>query len=151
MSESTSKQTTQQPPKPNPDLKCLEKFVGTWKLSGGATGTIRFEWMEGGFFLIQHVDLEHDGSRHRGIEIIGHEQKFGAAPSAEIKSRYYGYGDGTTFDYVYEIDGDALTIWAGEKGSASYCKGRFSDDGNTMTAEWVYAGGGYKVTGIRIG
>lgn len=150
MSENTGKQSPQQSPKPNPDLKSLEKFVGVWKLSGGATGTIRFEWMEGGFFLIQHVDLEHNGNKHRGIEIIGHEQKFGAAPSKEIKSRYYGYGDGITFDYVYETDGDALTIWAGEKGSPSYCKGKFSDDGNAMSAEWFYPGGGYQVTGTRI-
>lgn len=150
MSENAGAQT-QQPPQPNADLKSLEKLVGTWNLSGGATGTIRFEWMEGGFFLVQHVDLEHAGNRHRGIEIIGHEQKFGHAPSPEIKSRYYDYKDGTTFDYVYEVEGDTLMIWAGEKNSAVYCKGTFSDGGDTMTAEWFYPGGGYQVTGTRVG
>ena len=150
MKENDTENQVQQMPKPNPDLKSLEKFIGTWKLSGGAQGTIRFEWMEGGFFLIQHVELEHNGRKHKGIEIIGHEQKIGAEPSKEIKSRYYGFRDGITQDYVYEADGDNLTIWMGEKGSSSYCKGKFSEDGDTMTAEWIYPGGGYKVTGTRV-
>ena len=48
-----------------------------------------YEWMEGGFFLVQHVDLEQDGQEIKGIEIIGHERPFGAEPSEEIKSRWY--------------------------------------------------------------
>ncbi|MGA7079782.1 MAG: hypothetical protein WBY61_13785, partial [Terriglobales bacterium] len=35
-----------------------DALVGTWKLSGGAEGIIRYEWMEGGRFLFQHVDLK---------------------------------------------------------------------------------------------
>ena len=51
-------QAHQQPPRPNPDLRNLgERLVGTWEVSGGAQGRVTFEWMEGGFFLIQHVDL----------------------------------------------------------------------------------------------
>jgi hypothetical protein len=30
--------------------------------------------MEGGFFLIQRVDLGQHGQRIRGIEVIGHER-----------------------------------------------------------------------------
>jgi hypothetical protein len=140
----------EQSPGPNPDLKGLEKFIGTWELTGGAKGRIRFDWTEGGFFLIQHVDLEHDGRRHKGIEIIGHEQKIGGEPSQEIRSRYYGFSDGLTQDYVYEVDGDELTIWMGEKGSPAFCRGKFGEDGDTMTAEWTYPGGGYKVIGTRV-
>ena len=40
------------------------------------SGTVTYEWMEGGFFLIQHVDLEQYGQRIKGIEIIGHERPF---------------------------------------------------------------------------
>jgi hypothetical protein len=137
---------SQQPPMPNPDLKPLDKLVGTWKVSGGAQGQVRYEWMAGGFFLIQHVDLNDN----KGIEIIGHEQKFGEAPSADIKSRYYG-SSGETFDYVYEIDGDTLTIWGGEKGSPAYYRGTFSADGNTLSGGWVYpGGGGYESTSTRV-
>lgn len=150
MTENTHTRTAPQTPKPHPDLRSLDKLVGTWKTSGGIEGQITFEWMEGGFFLVQHVDLVHNGRKIKGMEIIGHEQKFGEEPSAEIKTRYYGFSDGVTLDYVYEMDGDTLTIWAGEKGSPAYCKSKFSEDGNSMTAEWTYPGGGYKATGTRV-
>lgn len=131
------------------DMRALDRMVGTWKLSGEATGTIRFEWLEGGFFLLQHVDIEQGGQRVRGLEVIGHEHRFGAEPSEEIKSRFYDTG-GNTLDYVYEMDGETLVIWGGEKGSPAYCRGEFSEDGNTITSTWVYPGGGYQTTGTRI-
>jgi hypothetical protein len=137
-------------PKPNPDLEDLNRLVGTWKVSGEAQGTVRYEWMEGGFFLIQHVDLEQSGQEHKGIEIIGHEQRFGSEPSEEIKSRYYD-SVGSTFDYVYEVEGDTLTIWGGEKGSPAYYRGTFSADGKTVKGEWVYPGGGYSSSMTKIG
>lgn len=131
----------QQAPKPNPDLQGLNRLVGRWKVSGEAQGTVTYEWMEGGFFLIQHVDLEQYGQRNKGIEIIGHEQQFGAEPSEDIKSRYYDTM-GNTFDYVYEMEGDTLTIWGGEKGSPAYYRGTISADGNSVSGDWVYPGGG---------
>jgi len=137
-------------PTPNPDLKSLEKLVGTWRQSGGIDGEITYEWMEGGFFLIQRVDLDHDGHKIKGLEIIGHLQLFGEEPSKDIKSRFYGSG-GETFDYVYEVEGDTLTIWGGERGSPAYYKGQFSKDGNTLTGGWVYpGGGGYEATSTRV-
>jgi hypothetical protein len=140
----------QQPPEPDPDLKSLDRFVGTWEVSGGAQGSVTFEWMEGGFFLIQHVDLEQHSQKIKGIEIIGHERPFGAEPSEDIKSRFYA-STGDTLDYVYELEGDTLTIWAGEKGSPAYYRGTFSDDGDTLAGAWHYPGdGGYEATMIRV-
>jgi hypothetical protein len=140
-----------QPPQPNPDLQGLDRLVGTWTVSGGAQGQVTYEWMEGGFFLLQHVELEQYGQKVKGIEIIGHERPFGAEPSAEITSRFYD-SMGNTLDYVYELEGDTLTIWGGEKGSPAYYQGRFSDDGNTVTGEWLYpGGGGYHSTATRTG
>jgi hypothetical protein len=142
--------TQQQPPTPNPDLKGLERLVGTWTVSGGAQGTATYEWMEGGFFLVQHVELEQYGQQIKGMEIIGHEQQFGAEPSADIKSRFYD-NLGNTLDYVYELEGDTLTIWGGEKGSPAYYQGRFNQDGTTITGAWVYpGGGGYESTSTRV-
>jgi hypothetical protein len=131
------------------DLKGLDRLVGTWRVSGGAEGTSRYEWMEGGQFLIQHVDLDHGGSRNTGMEIIGHLQLFGQPRTPEIWSRYYG-SDGATLDYVYELEGDTLTIWAGGVGSPAFYKGTFSEDGNTLSGEWTYPGGGYESTSTRI-
>jgi hypothetical protein len=126
---------------PNPDLRALDRLIGTWSVAGGAKGRVTYEWMEGGFFLLQHVELEQDGQQTKGIEIIGHERQFGAEPSADIKSRYYD-NQGNTLDYVYELEGETLTIWAGERGSPAYFRGQFSEDGDTMTGAWVYPGGG---------
>ena len=141
----------QQLPKPDPDLKGLDRLVGTWKQTGGVEGEITYEWMEGGFFLMQRVDLTRYGHKITGIEIIGHLQPFGEEPSKDIKSRFYSFQDGMTLDYVYEVDGDTLTIWGGEKGSPAYYRGRFSDDGDTLTGGWFYpGGGGYESVATRV-
>ena len=139
----------QQSPTPNPDMKGLDRLVGKWKISGEAEGHVVYEWMEGGFFLIQRVDLKQDDGRNIGIEIIGHERKYGSEPSKEIKSRYYG-SMGESLDYVYEMEGDTLTIWGGEKGSPAYYRGTFSEDGDTLTGGWVYPGGGYTTVTTRV-
>jgi hypothetical protein len=40
----------------------------------------------GGFFLLQRMDMEHDGYRITGLEGIGHPRPFGQEPSADITS-----------------------------------------------------------------
>jgi hypothetical protein len=137
-------------PGPKPDLKNLNRLVGTWKVSGEAQGQVRYEWTEGGFFLAQHFDLEHGGRPIRGIEMIGHLQGLGEEPSKDIRARVYSFLDGLTLDYVYELNGDTLTIWGGEKGSPAYYRGNFSDDDNTLTGGWVWPGGGYQTTTTRV-
>jgi hypothetical protein len=139
------------PREPSEKLKELgDRLVGTSRLSGGVEGTTSFEWMEGGHFLIQRVDLEQSGQRIKGIEIIGHLRPFGEPPSEDIRSRFYD-NHGNTLDYVYELDGDTLTVWGGEKGSPAYMKSTINADGNG-TGEWVYpGGGGYQFTSTRIG
>lgn len=136
---------------PDPALKRLgETLIGTWKVEGGAQGQVRYEWMEGEFFLMQYVDLDHSGHLIKGLEVIGHLRPFGEAPSEDIKSRFYD-SEGNTLDYVYELEGKTLTIWGGEKGSPAYFKGQFSADGKTLSGGWVYpGGGGYETTTTRI-
>ena len=89
MTDDTTGTYEQQPPTPSPDLRALDRLVGTWAISGGAQGTTTYEWMEGGFFLLQHVDMEQSGTGVKGMEVIGHERPFGAEPSADIRSRFY--------------------------------------------------------------
>jgi hypothetical protein len=138
-------------PTPAADLQALgARLLGAWRVSGGAEGTIRYEWLDGGFFLVQHVEFEQFGQPIKGMELIGHLRPFGEPPSPDIRSRFYD-STGNTLDYVYELDGDILTIWGGEKGSPAYSKGKFSDDGNTCAGEWVYpGGGGYRWTMTRV-
>jgi hypothetical protein len=129
------------PPEPNPDLSGLDRLVDTWELSGDVRGTVTYEWMEGDFSLLQRVELEQqDGQRIMGIEIIGHERPFGVEPGEEIRSRFYS-NMGDTLDYVYELEGVHLKIWAGERDSPAYFEGTFSaDDTITGRGEWPGTG-----------
>jgi hypothetical protein len=137
-------------PKPSPGMGNLEKLVGTWKLGGDTEGTVTYEWLEGGFFLMQRVNMTLFGNNVKAIEIIGHLRPFGEEPGTDIRSRAYD-SVGNTLDYVYELDGDTLTIWGGERGSPAYFRGTFSVDGNTNAGAWVYpGGGGYKSTMTRV-
>lgn len=137
-------------PVPSDKMKTLDKLVGTWKITGGAEGKVTYHWMDGGFFLIQDVELSQFGQDIKGIEIIGHLHMFGEEPSKDIHSRYYD-STGNTIDYVYELNGDELTIWAGEVGSLAYFKGMFNQDGTINTGKWVFPdGGGYESTMSRM-
>ncbi|MFG6199989.1 hypothetical protein [Nonomuraea sp. JJY05] len=120
----------------DPALQALARLVGTWKITGGHEGIVTYRWMND-HFLQQDIQL---GDTF-GIEIIGRERKLMAEPGADITSRYYG-NDGSTLDYTYEILGDTLTIWAGERGSPAYYQGTFSADDTTLNGAWVYPGGG---------
>ncbi len=134
--------------RPDAELRRLDKLVGRWELTGDASGTVSYEWMDGGFFLLQHLDIEQAGHAIKGMEVIGRLLPFGAeAPGEEIRSRFYGEG-GETYDYVYEIseDGKTLTIWGGERGSPAYYKGSFNDDATINRGAWVWPGGGYQAT-----
>lgn len=136
---------------PSAAIRKLDRLVGTWNISGGAQGQVRYEWLEGGFFLLQYVDLEQYGQKIKGIEVIGHLKPFGEEPGEDIKSRFYG-NMGDTLDYVYELEGDTLTIWGGERGSPAFYVGKFSGDGKTLSGAWTYpGGGGYESTATRVG
>jgi hypothetical protein len=80
---------------PAADLKALDKLVGTWELSGDVGGTVTYEWMKGGFFLIQRVNMvQEDGQENTGIEIIGRERSFSCCQrsSAVPATRSWGPG-----------------------------------------------------------
>ncbi|MEV4891016.1 hypothetical protein AB0K48_16655 [Nonomuraea sp. NPDC055795] len=132
-------------------MNTYDRLIGTWKVSGGTTGTITYRWLEGRNFLIQDIAMDSETGPVLGMEVIGREMPFGAdKPGDDVKSRYYGSG-GETYDYVYELDGDTLTIWGGEKGSPAYYQGTFSADGDTLTGAWHYpGGGGYDSVSVRI-
>lgn len=129
------------PPEPSEAVRALDRLIGEWEVTGGAEGTVRYEWMPGGYFLLQHVELEQFGDRVTGIEVIGNLRPFGEEPSAEVHSRFYD-STGNTLDYVYALEGDTLWIWAGERDSPAFFRGTFAGDGRTVIGEWEYPGGG---------
>ncbi|MCX4661267.1 hypothetical protein [Streptomyces uncialis] len=123
-------------------MKDYERLIGTWNVTGGAEGTVTYRWLEGRHFLAQDISLTQYGQPVTGVEMIGRLKPFGAEePGEDVHSRYYD-SQGNTFDYVYELAGDTLTIWGGEKGSPAYFRGTFDAEGNVLDGAWVYPGGG---------
>jgi len=65
-----------------------------------------------------------DGTK--GLEVIGHEHRYGEQPSEDIRSRYNGFGEGATLDHTYELEDDTLRVWIGERNSTAYYEGTFT-------------------------
>ncbi|BDH57675.1 alpha/beta fold hydrolase [Tsukamurella sp. PLM1] len=91
-------------PEPSTAVAALDRLVGEWTVTGGAEGVVRYEWMSGRHFLMQHVELEQFGERITGLEVIGHLKPFGEPAGSALASRFYD-SLGNTLDYTYELEG----------------------------------------------
>src|ERR1022692_1475183 len=120
-----------QPPKPAPELKKLDTFVGSRTLDGtmkpGAMGpggtmteTEKCEWMEGGFYLVCHSDYKSSMGNGVGLSVMGY--------SADDK--VYTYREFNSFgefdDSKGTFDGDTWTWTNDEKMDGKTIKGRFT-------------------------
>ena len=147
----------EQPP-PDPRLRRLDPFVGTWSMQGRETaeygeirGTLSYEWMEGGYFLLQHVEIDPPGHPVRGIEVIGYGRDWEGRAPKDCTSHFFD-NDGNNFEYVYEVcDDGTVTIWGGYVGSPAAFRGRFSEDRRTLTGRWDWPGGCYDAFLTRTG
>ena len=135
---------------PNPALQSFEQLIGTWHVFGPEIeGQVSFEWLEGGFFLVQRFDLNHNGHKINGIEIIGYGRGWDSTPSKDCTSHMFD-NEGNAFTYTWDLTGDTLTIWGGERGSADFFRGTFSHEGNSVSGAWQWPGGGYELTMTRV-
>ena len=132
------------------ELKSLDRLVGTWKITGDATGTTEYKWSEGGLFLIKDVDMEYAGKQIKGIEFIGHLHKVGKKPTEEIWSRFYHFTEGLTLDYVYQMHDNTLTIWFEEKDANNFYTGTFDKQGKSIKGAWQWPGGGYSIVAEKV-
>jgi hypothetical protein len=159
MTDSANAQAPAVEPEPSPALESLDVMVGMWDLKGPESGPdgeihgqVTFEWMEGGFFLVQSVDLDYVGRKIKGVEYIGYDGSNNTLKSYFFSNTGPGPFGGVALEYVWELgDDDTLTIWGGFVGSPAAFKGEFSDDHNTITDRWEWPGGGYAATMIRTG
>ena len=75
MADSNNNLAGKIPASPYPILKSLETLLGTWEVSGDfVTGKISFRWLDGGYFLIQAVDIKHGTRVIKGLEYIGYDE-----------------------------------------------------------------------------
>jgi hypothetical protein len=127
-----------QPPGPDPALRRLDRFVGTWEVTGrtldseqdNVSGRLTFEWLPGGFFLQQRVELDFAGLDVRGLELIGYDPATGRFPST-----VYSNLVGTPIPYEYDIQGDHVTIRTELAGGATFT-GTFTEGGDTGSGGW---------------
>jgi hypothetical protein len=146
----------QEQPQPNPALKALDVMVGSWELRGrdfGTGGEIRGElaldWLQGGYYLVQHVDIDYAGRKVSGVEYVGYDQANDNLRSYFFSNEGPGPFGGVAIEYVWELGDDTVTIWGGEVGSPANFKGTFSADRNTISGRWEWPGGGYEATLTR--
>lgn len=138
------------PTEPHPELRKLDRLVGTWTESGPAvSGSSTSRWMEGGYFLVNHVDFHTPGGRQiKAVEYIGFDEDTQTLRSHLMDNH------GANFTYTYDIQGDAITIWFGEKGSANFYRGNFSADGTVQSGRWQWPEGdgvgGFELTSTKV-
>ncbi len=144
-----------QPPEPHPRLRDLDVLEGTWRLEGRDltsgetfTGTVTREWLPGGFFLVQRTAT--DGHPQVGAEYIGYDAAAGSLRSMFFSNEGPGPFCSFALEYVWEIDGDALTIWHGFRDSPARFTGTIDRDAGIITGAWQWPGGGYDATTTRI-
>ncbi len=140
---------------PNPALKSLNVMLGTWNVKGRESGSdgeiqgqLTFEWMEGGFYLVQRVHIDYVG-KITGTEYVGYDESNEVLKSYFFSNQGPGPFGGVALEYVWEVGDDTLTIWGGFVGSPANFKGKFSEDRNTITGRWEWPGGGYEATMTR--
>jgi hypothetical protein len=125
----------QAPPKPGPEHKRLDIFIGNWitegttiKAEGARSLAIRasdvYEWIPSGFFVL-HTAYGRIGEVDvGGTEIIGYD-----AARGKYRSHFFdSFGNVTTQDLTF---GDGAWTWQGVTTRATAV---FSDDGKTQTA-----------------
>jgi hypothetical protein len=125
----------EQPPKPDPALKRLDKLVGTWDLRGrtlGAkeddvAGKTTFEWLPGGFFLQQRFQATFMGMSLHSLELIGYDPSTGTSTSNVYSNMW-----GQPIPYRWDVQGNNVTISV----EGAKMTGTISEDGNAFSGGW---------------
>jgi hypothetical protein len=128
-----------QTPSPDPALKRLGRFVGTWSMEGHLvgssekiiTGRASYRWLPGGFFLEQHVEMDFMGMKIDSQELIGYDPETGTFPST-----VYSNLSPTPLPYRWEVEDDRVTISVKYGPLDATFTGTFSDDGRTFSGSW---------------
>jgi hypothetical protein len=120
---------------PNPALKSLNRLLGAWIVTGEAYGQVTFNWMEGGFFMVQDIDLIGT----KGIEFIGYDKD-----SKSLKSHYFDT-NGQVLEFTYEINESGHNVFIDMPGIKGKFKGKFSNGGETITGKWKWVKDGKQI------
>jgi hypothetical protein len=127
-------------PTPNPSLKRLEILVGDWDMelsnasflpspSDTVKGHVSFEWLEDGAFLMMYMGNKPMGTPD-AMWLISRDES-----TSSYTVLYY---DTRKVSRVYEMSMSDGTwkIWRNSPDFSQRFEGKFSDDGDIITAHW---------------
>jgi hypothetical protein len=128
-------------PQPDPALKRLDRFVGTWDMKGrtigsdvdDVSGRTTFEWLPGGFFFQQRISLNFAGIQIESLELVGYDPETGTFPST-----VYSNLAPTPLPYRWEVGEDTLKITV-----------TYGPMDATFTGEWSEVGRPSAAAGVR--
>jgi hypothetical protein len=126
-------------PEPDPALKQLELFVGTWIMEGHLVGSSEnnikgrttFRWLPGGFFLEQRFEMDFMGMRIHSLELIGYDPETKTFPST-----VYSNVSPAPLPYRWEVDDGKVTITVSYGPMDATFKGEWSEDGRSFSGGW---------------
>ena len=138
-------------PKPGPEHKRLEAFVGKWNFEGQAqaspygpagkvTSVDTFEWLAGGFFMSHHWDVRQGGTEIKGMEVLGYDSR-----GKTYTSRFFD-NFGNSGAVKATVNGNTWT-WTADSdvgGKPLKERGTTVVTGDTMTSKWEYSSDGSK-------
>ena len=126
-------------PKPDPALKRLDRFVGTWEMEGNLVGSdeknikgkTMFRWLPGGFFMEQLFEMDFMGMKIHSQELIGYDPETDTFPST-----VYSNMSPAPLPYRWEVGDDgSVTISVKYGPMDSTFTGQWNDDG-TLSGGW---------------
>jgi len=152
----------QGPPQPDPALRALDLFVGSWEFRGRIVGSdeeniagrATYRWLEGGFFLVQDIEIDFAGMFDvKSHELIGYD-----AASGGFKSLVYSNMSPEPLPYAWAVDGRTVTIKVAYPPLDATFTGEYSEDGDSFSGGWRPNPGAdetvnvpYDISGTRVG
>jgi len=129
----------QQAPKPDPALKRLDRFVGTWSMEGHLVGSSEnnikgqasYRWLPGGFFLEQRIEMDFMGMKIDSLELIGYDPETNTLPST-----VYSNLSPTPLPYSWEVSDDTVKISVSYGPLHPTFNGQFSKKGSNFSGGW---------------
>jgi Protein of unknown function (DUF1579) len=144
----TKVQSPQLPLTPSAEHQLLNIFVGKWHLEGLSYGLgqskenpydspVRwsaeetYDWLPGGFFLVNNFNAQIGDAPMNGMEIIGYD----AASQTYPSQMFDNYG---RIQLGQRIVSDGIWTYTGTEYRTTYT---FRNDGNSMATHWEWLSG----------
>ena len=125
-------------PQPAAALRRLDRLVGRWGMEGhlvgsdecNVTGVTSFQWLPGGLFLEQRVQLDFVGQRIDALELIGYDPETDTFPST-VYSNFFA----DPLPYRWDVQGDTVIITVSYGQLDATFTGSWREDG-TFSGGW---------------